>query len=187
MRSMRQTAPNAHPMNMKRNQMSRRKSIEDHKLSGTYRADRHNKTTLAFPSGATAPRYLSKAAKAEWKRVAPLLEEAGILQAIDQTLLASYCQMFAHYRASEDDIAKNGLVIIVTSQTRTGSTSKPVQNPAVRNSIQFHRAMVGTAVKFGINPLDRPRITVPPNDSDVVEEDESYLDYLGLDGVLPPA
>lgn len=161
--------------------MSRKKSIEEHKLAGTYRADRHDKATLVFAPGATAPRYLSKVAKAEWKRVAPLLEQAGILQAIDQTLLASYCQMFAHYRASEDDIAKNGLVILVTSQTRTGSTSKPTQNPAVRNSIQFHRAMVATAVKFGINPLDRPRIEVPPDpDGKSDGNEDTDISYLNL-------
>lgn|GEM_PF-2599374 len=142
----------------------RRKSVSEHKLSGTYRPDRHDRKTPAFTPGATCPRYLSKVAKDEWNRVAPLLEEQGILVNIDQSLLASYCQTFAHWRASEDDIAKNGLVILVESQTRTGRTSKPVQNPAVRNSLQFLKAMTTIAVKFGINPLDRPRIELPPEE-----------------------
>ncbi len=149
----------------------RRKTAEQKLREGTYRADRDRKIPQ-FSTRAACPKYLSKHAKAEWKRVAPLLEDAGILREIDASLLASYCQMFAHWRTSEDDIAKNGLVITVSSQTRTGRTDKPVQNPAVRNSIQFHKAMVATAVKFGINPLDRPRIEVPPTDEH--DEDDPF-------------
>jgi P27 family predicted phage terminase small subunit len=144
----------------------RRKSKEEKQQQGTYRADRDRKTPK-FSPGAVCPKYLTKTAKAEWNRVAPLLEEAGILRDIDASLLASYCQMFAHWRSSEDAIAKNGLVVTVSSQTRTGRTDKPVQNPAVRNSIQFHKAMMATAVKLGISPLDRPRIEVPPDEEDV--------------------
>ena len=152
--------------------MSRRKSIAELRAHGTYRTDRHARRTLRFTPGATAPKYLSRVARQEWNRVAPLLEEQGVLQNIDQSLLASYCQMYGHWRASEDDISKNGLVITVSSQTRTGRTEKPVSNPAVANAIRFHRAMVATAVKFGINPLDRPRIEVP-NDED---EDDGSID-----------
>jgi len=111
-----------------------------------------------------------------------MLNDSGILKAIDQSLLASYCQMFAHWRSSEDDIAANGLILTVESSTRTGRTAKPIQNPAVRNSIQFHKAMMQTAVKFGINPLDRPRIdTTSPDESDAEDEFEAFLNSCNSD------
>jgi P27 family predicted phage terminase small subunit len=155
--------------------MSRKKPIAELKAHGTYREDRHAKKTLRFTPGATAPKYLSKVARQEWTRVQTLLEEKGVLQNIDQSLLASYCEMFANWRASQDDIAKNGLVITVSSQTRTGRTDKPVPNPAVTNAIRFNRAMAAIAVKFGLTPLDRQRIDVPKE-----EEEESE----GIDGDL---
>ena len=73
----------------------RRKPVSEHKLSGTYRPDRHDRKLPTFTPGAACPKYLSRVAKAEWMRVAPLLEESGILVMIDQSLLASYCTMFA--------------------------------------------------------------------------------------------
>jgi P27 family predicted phage terminase small subunit len=165
---------------MKGDNVSRRKPIAELKMHGAYREDRHGKKTLRFTPGATAPKYLSKVARQEWNRVAPLLEEQGVLQNIDQSLLASYCQMYGHWRASEDDIAKNGLVIMVSSQTRTGRTDKPIPNPAVTNSIRFHRAMVAMAVKFGINPLDRPRIEVPKEEEE--EDDTDLMNWVDSDG-----
>jgi P27 family predicted phage terminase small subunit len=153
----------------------RRKSREEKLAQGTYRADRDRKSPQYAP-GAACPSYLSKEARQEWKRVHPMLEQAGVLQAIDQSLLASYCQMFGHWKKSEEDIAKNGLVIMVSSQTRTGRTEKPVQNPAVRNSIQFHKAMMATATKFGINPLDRPRIVPQDDDNDEQDLLQRFID-----------
>ncbi len=141
----------------------RRKTTEVKKLNGTHRANRDRKTPQFASGSISCPKYLSKTARAEWNRVAPLLEEAGILQEIDASILASYCQMFGHWRSSEDDIARNGLVITVSSQTRTGKSEKPIQNPAVRNAIQFHKSMIQTAVKLGISLLDRQRIEVPPD------------------------
>ncbi len=146
-------------------------SRERKQILGTYRADRDRQTPL-FPPGASCPNYLTGRARAEWKRVAPLLSQAGVLQQIDQSLLASYCTMYGHWRASEEDIQQNGLVITVTSTTRTGRTDKPVPNPAVSNSIRFHKAMMATAVKFGINPLDRPRIEIPPDEIEDEPEDD---------------
>jgi len=158
----------------------RRKTKEQKQTQGTFRADRDRKSPQ-FALGAACPRYLSKAAKGEWRRVAPLLEAAGILQEIDASLLASYCQMFAHWRASEDDIAKNGLVIVVSSQTRTGRTDRPAANPAAKNSVMFHKAMVAMAIRFGISPLDRPRIEIPPDEEDERDPFQRFLDAEEVD------
>jgi P27 family predicted phage terminase small subunit len=156
----------------------RRLSKEEKMQRGTYRSDR-DKNTPQFAPGAVCPKYLSKEAKAEWRRVAPLLEGAGILQAIDQTLLASYCSLYGFLREAEADIQQNGLVIFVSSQTRTGSTTKPIQNPSVRTAIQLQRALVATGTKLGMTPLDRSRVEVPP----APDEDDPLQRF--IDGKAP--
>lgn len=43
------------------------------------------------------PAHLLPAAKAEWKRIGPLLEELGLIAKIDRTSLELYCQAYALY------------------------------------------------------------------------------------------
>jgi P27 family predicted phage terminase small subunit len=150
--------------------MSRRKSIAEHERSGTLRPARHNRKTLAFAPGATTiadkpPTYLrkNKLALVEWRATAPFLEAEGILKQTDISLLASYCILYARWRAATLDVETNGQIITITSTTRTGRTEKPAANPACRNEVVYQAAMMRAAVKFGLNPLDRPRIEVPPD------------------------
>jgi P27 family predicted phage terminase small subunit len=139
--------------------MSKKKSTNFHRLAGSYRADRHVNGSLRFPPATgTAPRWLSKAAKAEWRRVAPLLLEAGLLLETDAAILGAYCSAFAGYLESKSLVEKQGQVIIVESQTRTGRTSKPIRNPAVTLMFDFQRAMLAAAAKLGFSPFDRERI-----------------------------
>jgi P27 family predicted phage terminase small subunit len=146
------------------------------RAQGTYRKDRDktiNISSLPAPD-LTPPKYLNKVARQEWNRVAPLLLEQNTLLAIDRSLLASYCQFFSHWIASEADLARNGLVINVSSQTRTGSTVKPVQNPALRNSVAAHRQMLQVSSKFGISPIDRDKVNVSP-DAGTEDELDKFL------------
>ena len=139
--------------------MSRKKPSQFHRLAGSFRADRHAPGGLRFPPATgTAPRWLSKVAKAEWRRVAPLLLEAGLLLETDAAILGAYCSAFAGYLESKSLVEKQGQVIIVESQTRTGRTSKPIRNPAVTLMFDFQRAMLAAAAKLGFSPFDRERI-----------------------------
>ena len=56
------------------------------------------------------PAHLLTAAKAEWKRIAPLLQELGLIAKIDRAALALYCQAYAwwvwHESCLRDDIAR---------------------------------------------------------------------------------
>jgi len=156
---------------------TRRTSDATKKAQGTFRAARTRPQSPQYAPGATRPKYLSKLAKAEWNRIAPILEEQGILQEIDQGLLASYCTYYANWQICEAEIAKQGMVLMVESSTRTGRTVKPTSNPAIRNSLSFHRAMLAAGTKLGISPLDRPRIEVKPNDeSDLLQD---FIDGVG--------
>jgi P27 family predicted phage terminase small subunit len=130
----------------------RRTSNESKALRGTLRADRMRQAP-DFAQGASCPRYLDKVAKTEWHRVAPELKEKGILTEVSQALLAAYCQSYALWRSALEDIAKDGAVLMVSSTTRTGQTITPKPNPAVKNALQFQRAMLDSARLFGLSPL----------------------------------
>ena len=163
----------------------RRKTREQKLLEGSYRPDRDRATPRFAATDVKCPSYLSKEAKAEWRRVAPLLDQAGILRPIDRSILSAYCEAWANWRASEDDISRNGLIITVTSQTRTGLTQKPMQNPAVRNSIQYGKMMMTLATKFGLDPLARPRIEVPPDDDNELDPLLAFIND-GDDDIYAP-
>lgn len=139
--------------------MSKRKSTEFHRLAGSFRPDRHAPGGLRFPPATgTAPRWLSKTAKAEWKRVAPFLLEQGLLTETDTSILGLYCSAFAGYLECAARVAEEGQIVMVESQTRTGRTSKPIKNPAVALMFEYQRATLAAAAKFGFSPYDRERI-----------------------------
>lgn len=150
----------------------RKKTRAEKQNQGTYRGDRDRPTLQFADSKGIAdrpPTYVkqNKLAFAEWKRVAPHLEAEGILKEPDVSSFASYTILYSRWREAAADVEQNGQTIIVTSQTRTGKTEKPITNPAVRNEVTYQAAMLRAAVKFGLNPLDRPRLEVPPDESEL--------------------
>jgi len=147
----------------------RRKSAAEKKAIGTYRPSRDKRSPqFVSANSLRAPAYvrLNKLAHAEWKAVAPLLEAEGILKQTDISLLASYTILYSRWREAADDVSTNGQTLTVISTTRTGRTEKPITNPAVRNEVVYQAAMMRAAVKFGLNPLDRPRLETSPFDKD---------------------
>jgi P27 family predicted phage terminase small subunit len=149
----------------------RQKSSTEKRATGTYRASRDRKRLQFVTANGAAskpPPYLRKnrLALAEWKAVAPFLEAEGILKQPDTSMLASYCVLYSRWREAALNVEQNGQVITVTSQTRTGKTEKPIVNPACRNEVIYQAAMMRAAVKFGLNPLDRPRVEASAFDKD---------------------
>jgi P27 family predicted phage terminase small subunit len=159
--------------------LSKKKPNSFHRLAGSFRADRHAKSGLNFPPATgTAPRWLSKAAKAEWRRVAPLLLEQSALLETDLAILGAYCSNFAGFLECKALVEQQGPVLTVEAQTRTGKSSKPIRNPAVQLMFDYQRAMLTAAAKLGFSPLDRERIegSEQPDDG-----------YQPLQPTFPPA
>ena len=162
--------------------MSKRKSTGFHRLAGSFRGDRHGNGGLQFPPATgTPPRWLSKIAKAEWKRVAPFLLEQGLLTETDTSVLAVYCNAFAGYLECSKKVEQEGHTVLVESQTRTGRTSKPIRNPAVTLMLDYQRAMLSAASKFGFSPYDRERIegSIDASQNDSTEDDDDDSDLYG--------
>ena len=161
----------------------RKTTAAQKKAVGTYRASRDKKSPVfAVATASKAPAYVrrNKLAHAEWKAVVPFLEAEGILKVPDLSLLASYCLLYARWRAAVQDVEDKGQIITITSTTRTGMTQKPVINPSVRAEIIYQQAMMKAAVKFGLNPLDRPRVEVSPFDKESSNDstlDDDISDY----------
>ena len=153
----------------------RKTSNESKILRGTLRNDRV-RIKPALKVGAKCPAYLDPVARKEWKRVAPELEAQGVLTEASAQILASYCSSFAHFKASEEAIQRDGLVIDITSSTRTGMTVKPIPHPAVRNYQTFKRMMLESARLFGIDPLNAGKIE-PQSQPPPAPVDDGWGDF----------
>jgi len=73
------------------------------------------------------PDWLSSAAKVVWKREVPELEDLGVLQRVDVTILAMYCTDFVEWQAAcnEIDKLKSQFVSVGREVSASGKVLKP--------------------------------------------------------------
>ncbi|MDH7795801.1 MULTISPECIES: phage terminase small subunit P27 family [unclassified Beijerinckia] len=104
----------------------------------------------------TPPAWLSKEAKAEWRRVVPILIERRILTDADLAVMAGYC-------SAVGEIAQASKIIAVEGLTFEGKTG-PKRHPAVgvRNEALAH--MRQYAAELGLTPVSRSRPSVRDDD-----------------------
>ena len=110
----------------------------------------------------TCPEWLSPQAKAEWKRVAPELEQMGVVTSLDRAALAGYCSNYAAWVEATTFIQQNGEHYV---------TSKGMLRrwPQADTAKQAEQAMRGFASEIGLTPTARARLSVEPVER---EEDE---------------
>jgi len=123
-----------------------------HSLEGT--RNRRSNNEPVFSGGATCPKHLSKAAKAEWKRVSGELSAQGLLTTVDRAALAAYCSSWARWVDAEEKIQKFGAVF------QSPKSGFPIQSPyiGVANTALDHLRKF--ASEFGMTPSSRSRINV---------------------------
>lgn len=130
-------------------------------VEGTARADRLNpnepKPPVSIPS---CPSGLSAGAKAEWRRIAPALEDMGLLSQIDRAALAGYCELYARWQKAEREIqkpaAKGGGEVVTTPN---GSLQV---SPWVSISRAALSEMRKFASEFGLTPASRSKVSAEP-------------------------
>ncbi|HVA17797.1 MAG TPA: phage terminase small subunit P27 family [Candidatus Dormibacteraeota bacterium] len=98
-----------------------------------------------------APAWLSKEARAEWRRVLPILVERRILTDADLASFENYCLAIGQVRQLERILMRHGHVV----ETARG----PRANPAAKlQSDAMTRARL-LACELGLTPVSRSRPT----------------------------
>lgn len=97
------------------------------------------------------PDWLEPEAKNEWRRLAKVMGDMGILTDIDQKAFATYCQCYARWRNAEEFLSQHGTVF----KTPSGYIQ---QLPQVRIAHDYSKQMMRIASEFGLTPASRSRI-----------------------------
>ena len=125
-------------------------------LSGTLRNDRTNAlepdVRAAIP---TCPRKLSPVAKREWKRVAGILADAGLLSTIDRAALAGYCQAWATWIEAQASLREYGVII-------KSPNGYPMPSPYLSVANKAFEQMRMMLAEFGMSPSSRTRVEALP-------------------------
>jgi len=104
------------------------------------------------------PADLSGEARAEWDRVAPELARMGVLSLIDRAALLVYCNAWSAYTVAVETLRTAGPVL-------KGKDGQLVKNPAAQLVRDQADLMLKYGSRFGLNPSDRARLSVEPDDN----------------------
>ena len=111
------------------------------------------------PKAPKPPAYLNTAGKKEWKRVAPILLQAGILTTGDLSALEAYCIQYGALVEAQKALKKNG-GIMETSKDEKGKVLTlgvhPMFDVQQKALVQMRQFMS----EFGLTPSSRSRIKV---------------------------
>lgn len=117
------------------------------------------------PLQKTPPNFLDKVAKAEYKRIYPLLEELPIAS-LDLALVVMYCQTYSNYIEASKQLAREKVV-----ETERGSKLSPYYT-IQRDSIT---AMNQIAPKLGLSLDSRMKVVTPKKED---KEKDPMSDFL---------
>lgn len=107
------------------------------------------------PKAPGAPPGLSKVAAAEWRRVVPRLEVAGVLAEVDRGVLAAYCTAWAHMMEAERLLVAEGVTHV------RDNDKVRAKHPAWQIYREANRTMLAAAAQCYLTPTSRLRIPVP--------------------------
>ncbi len=111
---------------------------------------REAKPPIALP---TCPAHLCPSAKAEWKRLARQLHDIGLLNSLDRTALAAYCQAYGRWVEAERKLKETPAILKMPSGYLQ-------QNPWLTIANKQLELMARFMVELGLTPSARCRIAV---------------------------
>lgn len=100
-----------------------------------------------------SPEWFGDIAAHIWCQVAPWLVESRILTATDLHNLECFCMAYQRWREAQDDITKNGIVVM-------GATQE-IKNPACTVANETMRQMATYGALLGLDPSSRARLKPP--------------------------
>lgn len=98
------------------------------------------------------PDWLDDAAKAEWRRIAPMLARNGLLTEMDLDALTAYCHAWCVWKDANAKIRQFGIVIKAKNGFPMASPYLPIANKAMVTMKAF-------MIEFGMTPSSRSRVT----------------------------
>lgn len=106
------------------------------------------------------PNWLDDEGVAEWNRLCPLLEDAGLMTKLDRAALAAYCQAWAELIVCTTELQTAGRFIKTPIQSAKGEVvgEKTVPHPALaaqRDALSRVRQYLGD---LGLTPYARKRM-----------------------------
>lgn len=118
---------------------------------------REVKPTPAFRRVAPEPpSWLSREAKAEWRRVVPGLTRLDLLKEEDRAALAAYCETWATFVRATRIVQSEGLTIDAKQGT--------LPHPAVGIARQAGKELRSWAAQFGLTPSAESNLAVKGGD-----------------------
>lgn len=110
-----------------------------------------------------APAFIGKDARAEWRRVVPLLVERRILTDADLGTLESYAIAIGTVREARRVIAREGMTFM--------GASGPKRHPAVGVMNEAMGLALRLAAELGLTPVSRSRPAIRDDDHDDLDDD----------------
>ena len=131
----------------------RKKTVQEHKISGTYREGRHGSGGPVIPIAEdwrTPPRRLNAEAAELWRVEAVPLIDAGIMTIADVAMFTDLMELTAAYR---------GVMAEIGAQfVRIGSEGQPVKHPGWQICRDMLSQINGMRRDFGLSPISRAKL-----------------------------
>ena len=125
------------------------------------------------PVAPKAPKWLSREARTEWRRLAPELEALGILTGLDMAMFAAYCAAFGKLVWAEKMIKagrkRNEDAGGMITKTPTGAFQTVPYVWIYNKSLEQIRSF---GSEFGLSPSSRTKIRVVKSDA---EKDDNFV------------
>lgn len=134
------------------------KSIEQHKMEGTYRADRHGDGVALLVAGRPEledlrdpPAHLPKEAKGFWQSTILKLVDVGIADKVDIPALEQLATQYARIRFAQAVIAEDGMF-------SRGSMGQIKEHPAIKIEREATLLWFRLAQEYALTPVARTRL-----------------------------
>ncbi|AML51729.1 phage terminase small subunit P27 family [Falsihalocynthiibacter arcticus] len=106
----------------------------------------------------TCPSHLSPTAKAEWKRLARVLNDIGLLTIADRTVFAAYCQSYGRWVEAERKLQDSPTLLKMPSGYIQTSPWLTISNKQSELMLKY-------MAELGLTPSSRTRLsTGTPNE-----------------------
>jgi len=132
------------------------------KIRGARLRGPHQRSIQIQPGAVAPPAWLCDVGRAEWDRVAPLLEASKVMSPRYQQALAAYCDSFADMVKAERELHRDGATI----QDDKGRVSN---HPAWPRKRDARASLLRFAQEFGLTASAAVRVAAgeePPTLSD---------------------